>query len=411
MKTSLTLLALAMASASSLAYSASSNSKSSETTIVRTTPMKSAELNVREARSEKSIHNQLSASAQASYVRKTPKNTALSFKEDGKVKIATRSKLKELRKLSKNEPNSSPKLRSTQPQKSAAFGFSFYSADSVLNFDLDGDGYYSDFTLEFDADYDNGAADVFAVIYYSKDNGPWTELAETNVFSIYSDNANDEYSISTTLNSGYPTDDYDILIDLYEDGVAGVVATISSDDVNSLFALPLEDEEHEVTANTSQISYVATDLFGDSDADGFYTDLTIEYDIDAQYSGDVVYAEIVMFNNSAGWQQVLTSNNFILGNNTEFIDLTFNDGYSAGWYDVEINLINAFTGEVITDAGREFSSLTGLPIESINNDSYYDSTIDADVDVHISGGGSLGWGVLMLSALGLWRKRVLKIVQ
>lgn len=301
-----------------------------------------------------------------------------------------------------NSLNAGLKLRPEGLAKSSqADGFSIYSATSYLNADLDGDGYYSDFTLDFDADFEGGYADVYAVIYYSRNGGDWVELFETDVFTIFSNDASDEYSVNSVLNFGYPTGDYDILIDLYEDGVSGYVATLGPDEDSDLYALPLEDVEHESVTSNSQISYVATQLSGDFDQDSFYTDLTLEYDIDATFSGDTVYAEIVLTHRDQGWQQVVYSDDFTLGNQTEFVDLTFNTGYSAGWYDVQINLINAYTNELVADAGTEFSSLRSLPIESANNDDYYDNPLAVvpDVEVTVSGGGSFGW--LLLPLLGL----------
>ncbi len=362
---------------------------------------------LREKRSLNSQHNKLASAKQQSFSRsnqaktKQAANGAIELRENqaGSVTLSRRQQAKQPR-VQLEQKSNNVVLRDKTPQKSSnAFGFSFYSATSILDLDLDNDGYFSDFTLSFDADFDGGSADVYAVIYYSRNNSDWTELAETEVFNIYLDNASDEYSLSTTLNFGFPTGDYDFLIDLYEAGVSGIVATISSDQVDSLYALPLEDREHEVVNNTSQISFVATDLFGDQDGDAFYTDLTLEYDIDAQYSGDIVYAEVILKNIAAGWQQRLTSSDFELSNSTEFVDLTFNNGYPPGYYDVTISLINAFTGEVIADAGREFSSLNDLPIESVNYDDLYDD-LTPDVDIRVSGGGSLGFIMLLLVGLG-----------
>ncbi len=328
-------------------------------------------------------------------------------KHRGEISISRRSQPKKDRAAAASESDVKKTLvlRDKSPEiSSKAFGFEFYSASSYLNFDLDSDGYYSDFTLAFDADFDNGYADVYAVVYYSQDGGPWTEFYETEVFTIFSDDASDEFSVDSVLNFGFPTSEYDFLIDLYEDGITGVVATVGPEEDIDLFALPLEDEEHELSSNLSQISFVASDLFGDFDADGFYTDLTLEYDIATQYVGDTVYAEVVIINPAEGWQQTLFSDNFTLGNQTEFVDLIFNEGYPADWYDVQIKLINVFTGEVIADAGQEFSSLRSLPIESVNNDNFFDGPT-SDVDVIISGSGSLGWGFLLLGLLGLgWRR-------
>ncbi len=50
----------------------------------------------------------------------------------------------------------------------------------------------------------------------------------------------------TTLANGYQTDHYDVLIDLYELGYADPVATISSDESNALYALPLESSDRDL---------------------------------------------------------------------------------------------------------------------------------------------------------------------
>jgi len=301
--------------------------------------------------------------------------------------------------------NRNANLRSSSPQSSSqAFGFSIFDANVFLNFDGDGDGHHSDFTLEFDADYDEGTAEVFAIIYTSENGGAWQELFVTDVFIITLDDVEDTQSITTGLNFGFPTGDYDILIDLYENGVAGIVATIDSSSDADLFAIPLEDAEHDLSTNISEISFVASTLSDDFDGDGFYTQLTLEYDIATDYSGDTVYAEIIITDTLDGSRQFLNSDNFVLGNQTEFIDLTFNAGYPAGWYDIQINLINVFTSEVIADAAREFSSLRALPIESIEKDNRFDSFEVDEIDVVIHS-GSFGWGVVLLGLLGFGRKR------
>lgn len=303
----------------------------------------------------------------------------------------------------KHPQKSSDKLRPESPQKASFIdGFSFYSANAYLNYDLDGDGYFSDFTIEFDADYDGGYADVFAVLYYSKNGGPWIEYFETDVFEIYLNDASDDYQVTSRLITDFPTSNYDILIDLYEYGIEGIVATISSDETQNLLALPLEDEAHELSSNASQITYVASTISQDGDGDNFYTDLTLEYDIDTVYSGDLVYAEVILTNSDELWSQSLLTDNFVLGNQTEFIDMVLNAGYPAGWYDVQINLINSYTGEIIANAAQDFISLASLRLESVDNDNHFDSpsatggVINNGADSFESGGGAISGYFLLL---------------
>lgn len=325
-------------------------------------------------------------------------------KNTGKITVSrrTHSVKKQRDILSQKNSKTTKKLRSESPVFSnKAFGFSFYSATSYLDVDLDGDGYYSEFGLDFDADIDTAEfKDVYAVVYSSENGGPWTEFFVTENYTIFSDDISDEYSVTFTLSADFPANQYDFLIDLFEVGFSDIVATIGPQEEDSLFALPLEDE-----MGDTLISYVASELFADFDADGFYTDLTLEYDVETQYTGETVYAEILVINRNEGWQQVLSSDDFILGNQTEFIDLTFNEGYPAGFYDIQINLIDILTGQVIAEAAQEFSSLRALPIESVNNDAIFDGP-GSDVDVVVHGSsGSLSWSIFLLGLFGLARRK------
>jgi hypothetical protein len=129
------------------------------------------------------------------------------------------------------------------------YDFSFYGADSRLLEDFDYDGFYQTFSVTFDADINSSVgdiqADVFAELYLSQDGGPWIHYYSTDVFTLYADSSNDDYEVLTTLANGYQTDHYDVLIDLYELGYADPVATISSNESNALYALPLESSDRD----------------------------------------------------------------------------------------------------------------------------------------------------------------------
>jgi len=131
-------------------------------------------------------------------------------------------------------------------QKSNSFNheFSIYDAHSHLISDDDFDGFYQTFSVTFDADFYNyhgyDIAEVYAELYLSQNGGPWIHYFTTDNFTLHSDSSTDDYEVITTLYDGYQTDYYDVLIDLYEVGYTDVVATISSDDTDALYALPLE---------------------------------------------------------------------------------------------------------------------------------------------------------------------------
>ena len=84
-------------------------------------------------------------------------------------------------------------------------------------------------------------ADVYAVIYLSYEFGPWNEYAETEDITLFGTSGTDDYTIETELIAGYPTGDYDILIELYDADTNFLVASIGPEDTSELSYLPLED--------------------------------------------------------------------------------------------------------------------------------------------------------------------------
>lgn len=148
------------------------------------------------------------------------------------------------------------KTKSTGPVKVSSFTshsyyheFSFYDVQTYLLDDFNYDGFYHSFSLNIDADVYGAAVGeqvpVYAVIYTSRNGGDWRHLHTTDVFYLQGESAYDSYEVVTSLDTGFPTDYYDVLIDLYEYGYDDVVATISSDNTNSLYALPLQSYDRD----------------------------------------------------------------------------------------------------------------------------------------------------------------------
>jgi len=129
--------------------------------------------------------------------------------------------------------------------------FTIYSAYTQLIEDFDYDGFYQTFSVTFDADVLSPIADeyarVYAELYISENGGPWIHYFTTDSFKIYGESTNDEYEVYSTLNQGFPTGEYDILIDLYEEGYSDIVATYSAEDDPALYAVPLESSDYDTT--------------------------------------------------------------------------------------------------------------------------------------------------------------------
>lgn len=134
-----------------------------------------------------------------------------------------------------------------------SFDFWIYDVDVILFNDDDHDGYFHGIDLLFDADTIYGSAEVYAVLYLSYEGGPWNEYGVTEDFWIYGASATDEYVMVTELMQGYPTGDYDLLIELFDTWDGSYVASYGPSDTSKLSYLPLEDYHRDAPAGETQI--------------------------------------------------------------------------------------------------------------------------------------------------------------
>jgi len=183
------------------------------------------------------------------------KSTELPDQLSGKATTKTRTEIVNgnnktaaiQRKLAKSLPIEDA---NKQPLSHSLFAdFAIYGARSYLQEDYDEDGYYQTFSVTFDADIFSYTANklghVYALLYLSKNGGPWKHYYTTDDFIIEGESELDEYEVITSFLSGYPTDTYDVLIDLYQVGYTEIVASYSADDSNALYALPLESANYD----------------------------------------------------------------------------------------------------------------------------------------------------------------------
>lgn len=105
--------------------------------------------------------------------------------------------------------------------------FWFYDAWITLFGDRDYDGYFSGFSLEFDADTTYYQAPVYAIVYLGK-NDYYEPFHVTSVFTLYGESSDDSVLLESDLVTGYPTGDYDILIELIDAATEQHVATIDA---------------------------------------------------------------------------------------------------------------------------------------------------------------------------------------
>lgn len=116
-----------------------------------------------------------------------------------------------------------------------------YDADVELFDDFDSDGFYRFLSVRIDADTLRDSAYVFAELYLSRDGETWELYHTTDDFWIGGETSDDEFYVETELTSGYPTDYYDLLIELYDADFATYSDEFGPYQSDGMALLPLED--------------------------------------------------------------------------------------------------------------------------------------------------------------------------
>jgi hypothetical protein len=132
-------------------------------------------------------------------------------------------------------------LETVQQNASLCCAFWVYEARTRLFDDFDGDGHYSYLRVSFDVDTSYFEADVYVRLFLRGSNGAWNMIYNSEEFSIFGSSGNDEYEVETELVAGFPPDDYDVMIEVYEGVYGELVAEYGPADTSALSYLPLED--------------------------------------------------------------------------------------------------------------------------------------------------------------------------
>ena len=122
--------------------------------------------------------------------------------------------------------------------------FWIYDSYVTLTADIDYDGYYSSFTLEFDVDTIYQSAPIYAVIYTSTSE-EFTPFYTTNIYNIYGDNTQDAIIIENDLVTGFPSNEYELMVVIYDADTDEVLAVSDGTDDADLAYLSLESENYE----------------------------------------------------------------------------------------------------------------------------------------------------------------------
>jgi hypothetical protein len=295
--------------------------------------------------------------------------------------------------------------------------FYIYDAVSTLRADRDNDGYHSEFRVRFDADVRIGDALVYAKLYLRRrGESQWYLYRETDDFWIYGQSGDDDYYVTTTLDAGYATDDYDVLIDLYESGYAGIVATLGPIESGALSYLPLEETGLDVPIEMPgySITDVFTDLIADEDGDGYYSRFQITIDPDADFDSPLVYARVWVRARGGEWIEEYVTEDWRVNtsgtSDSYVLDADWVSGYPTSYYDVQVDLYDSATDLLIASAGSDRADFAQVPLEDRSRDVRPSSPtppIGGSSSSREGGGGAMEWGfALLLGALSLIAMRV-----
>lgn len=307
------------------------------------------------------------------------------------------------------------KTTRSAPQMSGRFSdFTLYGATSTLRVDRDGDGYHSEFRIRFDADVIVGDARVYAKLYLRRaGESQWFLYHETDDFYITGQTSSDEYYVTTSLDDGYPTGEYDVLIDLYESGFSGIVATLGPGDSGALSYLPLEETGLDVPVGIAGYSIrdLSTTLLTDADGDGHYSRFRIAFDPDAEFADRIVYARIWVRARGGEWIEEFASEDFWVNTagaaDVYELSVEWRTGYPTSFYDVQIDLHDSATDLLVASAGSERGALGQIPLEDQSRDQFVNSPAPGSggsTSSREGGGGAFEfWSLLGLGLLGVAR--------
>lgn len=154
------------------------------------------------------------------------------------------------------------------------------------------------------------------------------------------------------------------------------------------------------------------ELFGDDDHDGYYHGIDLLFDADTYFGFAEVYAVVYLSLEGGPWNEYAATEDFALlgaSSDDDYVIVTeLVAGYPTGSYDILVELFDAYDGSFLAYIGPDDTSeLAFLPLEDSGRD--IANVPEVIVVNHHSGGGALGWWlILALGLVALYRHRVLQ---
>lgn len=270
--------------------------------------------------------------------------------------------------------------------------------------DQDGDGFYHHFRFRFDADTTHLSQALYAKVFMSDGSDQW-KIFESDTFVINAQSGTDVYEISTSLNKGYPTGNYDLILRLYDPVSHELLLEWNWLDDSHLANLYLEDADRDTLySSTPYVHSFTTDLSDDFDGDGYFSRLDLRVDVDVPYARSDIRIGVELYDPVSGWESLYLSPKVTIdgssSHDTESITLELDSGFPEDHYTLRLTVYESLSRAILATESIDQT----MPLESLD---YEDSDHYRSSSSHGSGGSMGLLGLLMLPALAAfrWRKK------
>lgn len=153
------------------------------------------------------------------------------------------------------------------------------------------------------------------------------------------------------------------------------------------------------------VDYASVGVDTDFDGDGYYTRISLDFDVDSDYLHTDVYARLFLSLEQGPWIEYAVTDDFSVtsvGGDSFYVDTDLVEGFPPGYYDLRIEVYDAIDDYLLATYGPpESAELTLLPLEDELADSAFVNELAGVLTISDSGGGGSVGGLTLLALLSL----------
>jgi len=279
-------------------------------------------------------------------------------------------------------------------------GIWLYSLNSSVYQDIDRDGFYQNLSLEVDLDTNAAYRDVTIQLWLHH-GGRAQHVYTSQSIHLSSDSEADAQKIDIQFLDDIDANYYQLEMVIVDDATHQEVFRVGQYDSAALQDVALESQRYDQDGDVSIYS-ADIDLYNDANHNGYYHQMTVEFDADISHGSARLIAEFYIDD-----QLIHTSYPFtVVGTRTsdkQTFDIEMLSGLASGYYDLDIHLIDADSRYRRHHVSAlDWVVFNDLPLESAYWNNYQPDHIDVEIE---QSGGAIGIMLLLIGIAGLLRHR------